>query len=59
MWPEIKVSRVLGEVEHPEALFDIYLQRPCILSVSSLFTAGIVCTIPATSTVFKTYSDAA
>ena len=29
MWPQIKVSRVLGDVEHSEALFDIYLTKLC------------------------------
>ena len=29
MWPEIKVSRVLGVVEYPETLFYIYLTQQC------------------------------
>ena len=29
MWPEVKVSRVQGEVEYQEALFEVYLQCHC------------------------------
>ena len=52
IWPEIKGSRDLGEVEHQEALFDIYLQCQCDFKCSSLFTACTSCTVPVTSPVF-------
>ena len=29
MWPESKVSRVQGEVEHPETVFDLYIPVQC------------------------------
>ena len=51
MRPEIKVSRVLGDVEYPETLFDLFFKKKRVnLSVSSLFIACIVQTVPGTST---------
>ena len=41
MWPKNKVSRVKGEVEHHEPLFELYLQCQCYFKCSSLSTACV------------------
>ena len=59
MWPEIMVSRVLGEVEHQVTLFDKYFTKKSILQVFQSCHSLIFMYFPETSNVCIIYSDVA